>query len=221
MRAEVTFRVFRLESCGYDRGVAPRARRWTRDLVEEEPRLRGCSACAEMDRTPARSAPIPTWLLRVRGDGPSSLSQWAMPNGVAPRARRWTFVDEEFAPFPAGCSACVEMDPEKSHPMIFRNQFLRVRGDEPQPLSKFGDPSKAPPHMRRSTIAPALAPSLDRGSSAYAETDGSASATRYPPPESLHPSPNSKNKMPAEAGIEERSSALIKPARRSCCSWKD
>ncbi len=151
--------------------AAPRTRRSTCRADEPLGHVRGCSAHAEIDPTPARRASTRARLLRARGDRPCSATGRRRSGSAAPRPRRSTRQGQGAPLRVVGCSAHAEIDPACSSPCACTCGLLRARGDRPY-ASQSRDPSfVAAPRTRRSTWPAPPTGSPIPGCSAHAEID--------------------------------------------------
>ena len=149
----------------------PRPRRWTPQGGAGSVRCLGSSAPAEMDPPPIHTPkPLP-WLLRARGDGPSSPKMSGNRDTAPPRPRRWTRRGEGHVRRPDGSSAPAEMDPGIDGPRCAEHRLLRARGDGPHAAILLFSAARAPPRPRRWTCGTSHHMPLRTGSSAPAEMD--------------------------------------------------
>ncbi len=133
--------------------AAPPARRCARSAVVRHADVEGCSARAEMRRTPRRRCGDSSGLLRPRGDAPAGGTARATPSTAAPPARRCAEVIDLLDPRNDGCSARAEMRLNTPRPRVQKKRLLRPRAG----------------HARRCALSRARARARRAGCSARAE----------------------------------------------------
>ena len=129
----------------------------------------GCSARAEMRRSPCAAASTRGWLLRPRGDAPSDAGASLMPAQAAPPARRCAPVVVSARVGALGCSARAEMRPRRTASSRARAGLLRPRGDAPRTPITFDTVTVAAPPARR--CAPADHRPVGRGGGCSARAE--------------------------------------------------
>ncbi len=160
--------------------AAPPARRCAPRRSLRALARRGCSARAEMRPVPTASSTTATWLLRPRGDAPSSRPSGCAGDAAAPPARRCALQGRCAAEDGLGCSARAEMRPRPVLRAARRGRLLRPRGDAPDDARAMSGLFGAAPPARRCARVEASRRFPWLGCSARAEMrrSRSGSATR-------------------------------------------
>ena len=149
--------------------LPPRARRIPHPPSRGRSSPGTTSACAENTGLLRLINPPKGNYLRVRGEycsqAKSCVSRWELP----PRARRIPPAADGIPQSPGTTSACAENTHKNTPCMIWRWNYLRVRGEYLLPVKQMIPPAELPPRARRIRITIAWGCSSNGTTSACAE----------------------------------------------------
>ena len=149
--------------------LPPRARRIHSAPPVNHDILGTTSACAENTTDDTETINMHGNYLRVRGEycsqAKSCVSRWELP----PRARRIPPAADGIPQSPGTTSACAENTHKNTPCMIWRWNYLRVRGEYLLPVKQMIPPAELPPRARRIRITIAWGCSSNGTTSACAE----------------------------------------------------